>query len=181
MHKEEEGFTPVAVITRDHRYSGMLANRDFRIADILNDHNSDLLEMYDVLAIGTGTPAREVRFDQVVLKKDAVLLVVPQGTHEAPARRRNRYVERDRYGAMIGLPGYILSGVLHLPSMPIPSLLLAENSMLQNFLGMTNTTTHSSLHGLLPTQCDVVIVQRRAIESVQLTAQPLSRSEEAAG
>ena len=179
--QNEEGSTPVTVITRYHRYTGMLANQGFRIADIFNDHRTDLLEMYDVLATGVGTGSKDVRFDRIVLKKDSVLLVLPQGKYEAPVHRRNRYIERDHYGAMVAMPVCILSGILHMPIKPIPSLVLAENSTLPEFLAMANVIAHNSLHNLIPTQCDVAILQRRAIESLQLTAQPLTRRRETIG
>jgi len=180
MH-EDDTFTPLTVITMHHRYTGELPSRGFRIADILNDGNTDILTLHNVMASSSGMRVQDVRFDEVVLKKKSVLIVVPQGKYEAPRRRRNRYIEQDRYGAMVALPGYILSGVVHLPTKPLPSFLLAENSMLPDFMGMTNVTVHSSMHDFMPTDCGVLIVRRTALEGVQLTSAPLAKRDDTIG
>lgn len=180
MH-EDSTSTPTTVITLHHRYTGELPSRGFRVADVLNDSGTDVLTLHNALASGSGMRVQDVHFDEVVLKKKSVLIVVPQGRYEAPRRRRNRYIERDRYGAMVSLPGYILSGVMHLPSKPVGSFLLAENSTLADFMGITNVTVHSSMHDFLPTDCGVLIVRRAAIEAVQLTTRPLVKREDTFG
>ena len=174
MHHDQSS-TPVEVITGHHRYTGLAVNRGFRISDVLNDMNVTLLEMHDTLAVDHLAACRGVRFDELLLRKDSILMVVPQGDHEAPLRRRNNYVVKERYGAMIALPGYILSGILSLPVNASPLALLAENSTAPRFLGMTSVTIHSSTHDLGFSQCDVAIVHRLVIESAQLTAQSLAK------
>ncbi|MEE8452767.1 MAG: hypothetical protein V3R99_12660 [Thermoguttaceae bacterium] len=180
MH-ENDTFTPIAVFTLHHRYTGKVPSRGFRVADVLNDGNTDVLTLHDAMASGSGMCVQDVHFDEVVLKKNSVLIVVPQGKYEAPRRRRNRYIERDRYGAMVALPGYVLSGVMHLPTKPVASFLLAENSTLPDFMGMTNVTVHSSMHDFMSSDCGVLIVRRSAIEAVQLTAHPLAKREDSLG
>ncbi|HYW79669.1 MAG TPA: hypothetical protein VE890_08835 [Thermoguttaceae bacterium] len=179
MH-EDNTFTTITAITAHHRYTGELPSRGYRIADILNDSSTNVLKLHDAIASGSGVRVQDVRFDEVVLKKESVLIVIPQGKYEAPRRRRNRYIERDRYGAMVSLPGYILSGVIHLPTKPVPSFLLAENSTLPDFMGMTNVTVHSSMHDFTPTDCGVLIVRRSALEAVQLTTHALAKREDLA-
>ena len=166
---------PVDVITRYHRYSGLLVSRGYRVADALNDSRSDLIEMREVSGTAKVAAAREVRYDQVFLNKGHVLLVVPRGDYEAPLARRNKFIEKERYGAMIGLPGYTFTGILHLPIRSDAVTLLGENTSLPGFLGLTNVTVHVSFQDVLPPECDVLIVRRQAIESIQMTLMPLSK------
>lgn len=174
MHHDQNS-TPVEVITEHHRYTGLAVNRGLRISDVLNDSNVSLLEMHDTLAVDHLAACRGVRFDELMLRKETILMVFPQGDHEAPLRRRNNFVVKERYGAMIALPGFILSGILSLPAKSNPLVLLAENSPIARFIGMTDVTVHSSTHDLGFSQCGVAIVHRLAIESAQLTAQSLAK------
>jgi hypothetical protein len=107
------------------------------------------------------------------LKKKDLLLVIPRGSHEAPIRRRNNYQKKERYGAVIALPGLVISGIVHLPPRASPWILLDKNAALPRFFGLTDVTIHSSIHRSAPAQCQTAILQRDAIESMQLTDKPL--------
>jgi len=174
---ENDIQTPVVLITSHHRYEGNLPSRGLRVADVLNDGSTDVVTLRDATAVGSGTRVQEVRFDEVVLKKSSVLIVFPQGEYEAPRQRRNKYIEQDRYGAMVTLPGYVFSGVVQLPTKPVPSFLLSENSTLPDFMGMTNVSIHSAMHDFAPSDSGVVIVRRGAVEGVQLTSRALAKRE----
>ena len=170
-------ITPVEVITQDCRYAGSLATRGQRVSDVLSDSTTEVLEMRETLTSVVGACSTDVRWKQVFLKKDRILMVVPKGNYEAPSRRRDRYVAKPRYGAMVILPGNVLSGILYLPPRSNPLMLLGKESPLPKFMGMTDVTIHNSVHGFETSHFDVVIVRRFAIESVQLTAQPLPKQE----
>lgn len=173
----DQEITAVEVITRNCRYTGLVPTQGYRVSDILSDPSTDMLEMRETLtSVVAGRPT-EVRWKQLVLKKDRILLVIPRGGYEAPTRRRNRYVEKHRYGAMIVLPGHVLSGIVHLPPRTTPLMLLDEESSLPTFMGVTGVTVHSSIRGLGASRLEVAIVRRSSIESVQLTAQPLPKRE----
>ncbi len=169
--------TPVEVITQHCRYTGLLATRGQRVSDILSDSHTDILEMQETLTNVVGTGATEVRWKQLYLKKAQILMVIPQGNYEAPARRRNKYVEKPRYGAMMVLPGNVMSGILHLPARTTPQLLMLGETSLPGFMGMTDVTVHNSIHGLGASHFGVLIFRRSSIESVQLTARPLPQPE----
>jgi hypothetical protein len=177
----EQDGTPVDVITQHHRYAGLVVNRGYRLSDILGDGNREVVEIRETRASTGGTRSADVRCRQVFLKKENILLVVPKGKYEAPIRRRNNFVGKDRYAAVIVLPGHVLSGIVHLPPRAIPSMLLDESSPLPGFIGVTNVTVHSSISDFAPPHCDVVIVRRGSIEAVQLTAQPLPKPEGTGG
>lgn len=171
----EQVTTPVDVITRDCRYTGSVATRGFRLSDILSDQRTDILEMHETLTSVAGTRSTDVRWKEVFLKKNSILLVIPKGKYEAPIRRRNNYVERHRYGAMIVLPGHILSGIVHLPARTNSWMVLDEDAALPSFIGVTDVTVHKSIYDFIPAHCDVVILRRHSIESAQLTARPLPK------
>ncbi len=177
----DQMITPVEVITQHCRYTGSLTTRGQRVSDVLSDPNTDSVEMREAVTSVVGAQSTDVRWRQVVLKKDRILAVIPKGKYEAPAQRYNRYVEKPRYGAMVILPGTILSGIMYLPARASPLLVLNEESSLPSFMGMTDVTVHSSIHGLGGSHFDAVIVRRLSLESVQLTAQPLPKQEALAG
>ena len=179
--QSDQATTLVDVITQHCRYTGSVENRGYRIADILSDPSSDILEMREARVNTGGAAGTDVRCKQILLKKSRILLVIPKGTYEAPIHRLHRYVEKDRYGAMIVLPGYILSGIVHLPARTLPWVILDKDTTLPSFIGVTDVTVHSAVHGFAPLQCDVAIVRRQSIESVQLAAKPLQKSEGISG
>ena len=177
LDREKERTTPVIVITRHHRYAGSLVTRGHRVAEVLNDSTTDVLEMHETLASAVRVPSTEFRAHRISLKKDAVLLVIPEGTHEAPVQRCNNYVEKNRFKAVFVLPTCILSGILHLSKQALPSMLLTENSPFPKFIGVTDATVFSSTGVGAPLQSNVVILQRRSVESVQLATKPLPTPE----
>ena len=175
--QSEQATMLVDVITRHCRYSGSVAHRGYRLADVLRDPSTDVLEMNQTLvSTAAGT---DVRCERIFLKKNSILLAIPKGEYEAPTRRLQRYKHKDRYEAMIVLPGHILSGVVRLPGRVVPRMLLDEgNDTLPSFIGVTDVTIHGAIHGLAPSRCDVAIIRRQCIESVQLAAKPLRKPEE---
>ncbi len=179
--RNEQMMAPVEVITPYYRYAGSMLNRGYRIADVLGDSNTDLVEIHNALITPAGPGSTTVRCEQISMEKKDILLAVPKGSHEAPRRRHDNYIAKDRYGAMLMLPGYVLSGIMHLPSRATAMMLLEEDSSLGGFIGVTDVTVHNSVHGFLPKRCDVVILRREAIESVQLTLQPLAKAGETIG
>jgi hypothetical protein len=172
-------MTPVEVITRHCRYTGSLCTRGQRVSDILGDANTDVLEMHETLTGIVGAHSADVRWRRLFLKKKQILLVIPKGEYEAPAHRCTRYVDKPRYGAMLILPGTVLSGILHLPPRTTALTLLDEHASLPSFMGITDVTVHNSIHSPGTAQFDVVIFRRLSIEAVQLTAQPLPKRETA--
>ena len=174
----EHATISVDLITRDCWYSGSLANRGFRLADVLNERTSDTLTMHDTVSGVVGTSSANVHWKEVLLRKNGILMAIPKGSYEAPLRRQNNFVERNRYGAMIVLPGHVISGIVYLPPRGSAMMLLDENSTMSGFIAVTDVTVHSSIHSFPAPRLGVAIVQRKFIESLQLTPQSLPRHEE---
>jgi len=167
----------VDIVTRDCRHAGSVPSHGYRLSDVLNNPGTDVLEMHDVLTTTQGSLSKEIRWKELCLRKDRILLVIPKGKYEAPARRCNLYMKKNRYGAMIAIPGCILSGIVHLPRRATAMSLLGDSSPLPPFIGITDVTVQSASNDLLSTHYNVAIVRRRAIEAVQLTHRPLADQE----
>jgi hypothetical protein len=164
---DEKDTAPVEVVTRDHRYSGWLVNRGSRIADVLGD-NSDVVQLYDAAVLGR-LEATGLRCGDLCLRKDQILFVAPQGSHEAPAKRLNKLSKNDRFQAIVVIEGYVLAGLMHLPPRTTAAVVLAGNVALPRFLAMTSVVAQDSATNE-PMRFDVVVLRRAAIEAVELSA-----------
>jgi len=165
----------VDVITSGCWYSGSIYNQGFRLAEVLNDGTADILTMHNTVSGIEGCGSASVRWKEVLLRKNRIVMAIPKGSHEAPIRRQNNFLEKNRYGAMIVLPGHILSGVVYLPSRANPLMMLEDNITMPSFIGITEVTIYSSVHEFPEPQLKVAIICRQFIESVQLTPHKLAR------
>ncbi len=170
---DEQTTTEVDLITQHHHYSGLVLTRGLRLADVLSDARLGVLEIQEAVLRTEGVRPAELRCGQVFLKKRDLLLVLPKGSYEAPVRRCNYYQKKERYGAVVAMPGLLLSGVLHLPARANPWMLLDEDSGMAPFFGMTDVTVHGSIHRFAPSECDTAILRRGSIQALQLTEKPL--------
>lgn len=171
----DQPSTAADVITLDHRYAGLIMTGGRRLADVLSAPDFDVIEMRDALVESPGPRAPDIRCQHLLVAKKDILMVIPQGSHEAPIRRHNNYQSKESYGVVVVLPGYILTAVAHLPRRANPWMLIDDSAGLPSFFGLTDVTVHTSPYGLVPPHCDTVIVHRRRIESVELSDRPLPR------
>jgi hypothetical protein len=74
----------VEVFSSSCCYQGLVVNRGIRLADMLSDPTSDLLEIQDVVVHPHGYPSAGIRCPQVLIKKSEVLAVIPQGNFPPP-------------------------------------------------------------------------------------------------
>jgi hypothetical protein len=165
------GGTTVDLVTRSHRYVGRIDTHGYRMADVMNDNTSSILEMEDVLVISQGLRPAELRAPHLLLRKQEVIAVLLAGDHEAPIRRSNNRVERRRHGAMIMMPGLMLSGIIHLPARITAEAFFTPNSLLPSFLALTNVTIHNSTFNLVEQSYDVVIVRREYMDATELSGE----------
>jgi len=163
--------TQIDLLTRNHRYVGLVNTRGIRLADILNDGNSSILEMEDIVVTAKGVRPADLRTPHLLLRKQEVLAVFLAGEHEAPVRRSNNRVERRRFGALVMLPNLMLSGLIHLPSRVGAESLITANSLLPSFLALTSVAIHSSHFDLVDSAYQVAIVRREWIEAVELSGE----------
>ena len=163
----EDHTAQIDIVTASHRYSGRLVSRGHRVADVLCDTQTAIVQMFDVVVTSAGGSS-SIRCGDLLLTKEQILVALPRGGHEAPSRRLNRFSRQDQYRAIVVLPGHILSGLLHLPPRTTSSTLLAKDVSLPSILAMTQVTVHDAPGGLMPAACQVALVKRAAISAVEI-------------
>lgn len=166
---DRRDYTKVDAVIEHYRYTGLVATRGWRLAEVLNDGSTSIVELEQVVIQSVAHGRELLRCDSMVLRKDAILLAFPHGEHEAPIRRANNRVEKRQFGAVVTLHEAVLSGLVHLPDRSTARMLLAEDSTLPRFIAITNVAVHSAPQGLMPARCGVIIVQRKFIEAAELS------------
>lgn len=141
----------------------------------MSDPSLDMLEMHRTLVESSGPAPAKLRCHPLLVAKKEILMVIPQGGHEAPIRRHNNYQPKLAYRVTVVLPGYMLSAIAHLPERANPRMHIDDSAGLPSFFGLTDVTVHGWPHGFVPAHCDTVIVHRRRIESVELAVRPLPK------
>ncbi len=174
----------VELLTAHCRYRGHLVSRGYRVADVLNESTTSVVEMRNA-SVGLLRPEndaqdnvpRNLRCSHLWLKKADLLVAIPLGPHEAPTRRANHFQAKNHYPALVALGGCLLSGILHASRAIVPALLLTDDSPLSPFIAMTDVTVHASDGMLCEPNYEVVIVRRLAIEAAHVAQQPVVRAE----
>lgn len=170
---QQSEFVSADIYTQYHRYSGQVTTRGNRLADLLNDPTTDVLELRNVrVSQPTNQVADAIECAQLQLKKDAILLAIPTGSYEAPGKRLYSYVEKQHFLAHMMLPGYNLVGTLHLPSRVNHWAFLCEGSTTPSFIAMTDVTIRVAANNVEPIHTKVVIFRRQYIESLFISQRP---------
>lgn len=171
---QNSSLTEVEVYTDGHCYSGLVLNRGYRLADLLNDPASELIEMRNVQVTQPMNESSDpMTFDELLLKKESIYLVFPTGTtYEAPVRRLYTYVEKPQYRAQIVMPGHVLIGVVHLPERANPMFLLSPQSTIASFVAVTDVTVRRSIPSSPRIQMKTVICRRQYIQALHLGDDP---------
>lgn len=167
----------VDCITLHHHYRGWLRTNGVRLSDELSNMQSDSIVLRDVQITAAGHSAPSLKCADLTLMKDRILIAMPRDTCEgSPGGRINKFQKKDRHGVVIVLPGHLLSGVMQLRKVAVPWPLLKESGSLQRFIGVTGVTIHNAVFRLTPKECPVAIIQRDAVEAIELTTSPLKES-----
>jgi hypothetical protein len=159
---------PVDFISRYHRYRGMVENNGSRLSDLLTDPTHDFVEIRDARITTLGHELADLPSPKVILKRQEIVLVIPQGPYEAPAGRITHFIKKSRWRAVIEVCGHMIEGTIHLPPKTPPISLLRDTSPLRKFVAVTDVTMHSALLGSA-TKFATVLVSRQAIESLEVT------------
>ena len=172
---QDSGLVSAEIFTQYHRYSGHVATRGNRLADFLNDPTTEVLELRGVqISQPTNSQSGAHTCEQLMLKKSAIVLAIPTGTYEAPARRIYGYVEKQHFLAHVTLPGYFLVGTVHMPSRPNLWSLVNEGGTTPSFVPITNVTIRFATPDVEPLEAKVAIFRRQLIEALFLSEPPES-------
>jgi len=161
-------------ITLHHHYRGWLRSSGSRLSDELSNHQTDSVVLKDVEITAAGRNSPSLKCSDITLEKDRILIAMPRDLQERPAAQRlTRFQKKDRHGIVVVLPGHLISGVIQLPKGVHSWRLLKEAGELPRFIGITDVTVHSAVFRLMPESCPVAIVQRDAVEAIELASAPL--------
>lgn len=169
--------TIVTILSEDYIYTGKVLTKGYRLADLLNDQTTEVLEMIDLsVALPSGSEAESLRCDELILRKESILLVIPRGSYEAPVRRLYNYVVKHRYEAKVILPGVFVTGTLHLPSRATSWMLVSRTSSTPSFVAMTDVKFKSRWSQFDTVRSDVVIFNRKSLEGLYLGFLPVGET-----
>jgi hypothetical protein len=161
------------IYTQFHRYVGRVATRGSRLADFLNNATTEVIEMNDIRVTQPTNPlAQALECEQLHLKKDAILVAVPTGHYEAPARRLYSYVEKNHRFAHVVLPGCRLVGTVHLPDRGDHWHLLCQSSTTPSFIPITDVEVQFAAGDTEKVRIKVAIFRRQHIESLFIGKRP---------
>jgi hypothetical protein len=164
----------VDCITLHHHYRGWLSTNGTRLSDELSSPQNDSVALKDVAITAAGRNAPSLECSEITLLKERILLAMPRDSHERPAGQRlSKFQKKDCHGTVVVLPGHLLSGVIQLPRGTHSWAVLRKSGALQRFIGITDVRVHNAVFRLTPEECPVAIVQRDAVEAIELASAPL--------
>jgi hypothetical protein len=164
----------VDCITLHHHYRGWLSCNGKRLSDELSCTQSDAVALKDVAITAAGRNAPSLECSEITLLKERILLAMPRDAQERPAAERlSKFQKKDCHGIVVVLPGHLISGVIQLPKGSHSWTVLRKSGAVQRFIGITDVTVHNAVFRLTPEECAVAIVQRDAVEAIELASAPL--------
>ncbi len=167
----------VDCITLHHHYRGWLRANGTRLSDELSNGQTDSLILRDVQITAAGHNAPSLECSELTLLKDRILIAMPRDAHERPATQRlDKFQKKDRRGVVVVLPGHLISGVMQLSRTSVSWSAIRESGAVPPFIGLTDVTIHNAVFRLTPQTCPLAIVQRDAVEAIELTAAPLRQA-----
>jgi hypothetical protein len=121
--------TTAVLITSDHWYSCSLANRGQRLLEVLNDVQSEFLQVTDVKVFRHRSQDCVATLPSAVIPKGTIRLAIPtEGKHEALEKRRYAFVEKEHRTVFLVLAGYEISGTFHARGLGDPLAILTYES-----------------------------------------------------
>ncbi len=101
--------------TQEHFLGVKIATHGERLVQIMNDGNSRFLSVTDVQVFRREGGKLLATLAKAVIQKDAIALAIPAvDGHESPRKRRDNYVQKRQFHAMVLVQGYEVRGRLWL-------------------------------------------------------------------
>ena len=173
---------PAILMVDEHLIIGEVQTRGMRLLEVLNDHLTDWLHVYDVHVARRGAMANSIEsLGEVAIRKSEIkLALLGGGKHESPEKRRYAFVDKKLYVAVALIGGYEVRGRLHLKGSSDLDRVLVEMS---NFLPVTEAAvSHAEMAGQ-KLDASVVLINNAAISMFHvgesLPSQPPSPQPEA--
>lgn len=161
----------VLLIAGQHFVQASVGTEGKRFLDVLNDKGSEYLKLGDNRVSWSHAPEQWLgEWPRGLLAKANVSAVIPFETeHEAPQKRHNMMVRKDRHEVILTLPDYEVRGFVHLVTKLGP---LEYQAQLvrdgQTFFAVTDVAlTHRALPGE-PLRAAVALINRQRLGFFQL-------------
>ncbi|HUY92026.1 MAG TPA: hypothetical protein VMV10_25015 [Pirellulales bacterium] len=153
---------PAILLVDEHLVVGEVQTRGQRLLEVLNDHLTDWLHVYDVhLARREAKTSSVEALNEVAIRKSELkLALLGGGKHESPEKRRFSFVDKRLHFAVALVGGYEVRGRLHLKGSSDVDRVLVEMS---NFVPLTEATVaHAGMAGE-KLDASVVLINKAAI------------------
>jgi hypothetical protein len=153
---------PAILLVDEHLIAGKVPTRGLRLLEVLNDHSTDWLHVYDVhLARREAKTTCIEALNEVAIRKTQLkLALLGGGKHESPEKRRFAYVDKTPYCAVALVGGYEVRGRLHLNGSPDLTRVLVD---MRDFVPLTDgTVSHAEMAGE-KLDAAVVLINKSAI------------------
>lgn len=155
---------PVALVTDNYSYLGLLDSGGKRLQDILNDALTDYLSLRKVQVATTvdGNLVVQELPNATIVKNNVMLGLLRQESHEAPIKRQNYRVRRDFCEAHIVIKEVRIHGAIHLPRASSQAAAILSRD-LKNFFAVTDATIAHGPTDERVLNTDVVMVNKKAL------------------
>lgn len=159
-------WTSVALLTRQHLFTGEVPTDGNRMLEVLNDQMTDYVRLSNgelYRAQDTAVPA--FTFTQgVVSKHNIYLAMIAQDRHEAPAKRNHYFIKKRTSQVFMTVPGYEVQGTMHMTQFPDTATTISrvtrEN---QPFFPLTEATAYPIEGQGEPLSAKVILVNRNSV------------------
>lgn len=149
-------------------FQSALDGSNFRPIDLLNYVTGDVIELLDAWSATLHVKAPPVWVDVVRVKREHVLLVIPQHTEPLPPRQlRVTFVQKRPVRAVLGLGPFSVGGTLYVPNDRGDSLSDLEHDPTgRYFVPVTNAQVRSQYHPSWMVNADILLFNHSAMSYV---------------
>ncbi len=154
---------PAKVITSDYLFTCIIASNGQRLQEILNNSLTNYMRLHEVQVFRTTDTATQIADfrEATICKAQIDLVLVHNEEYEAPGKRLYAYVPKNRYETCVTIPGCVVRGQLHMPSVPDSYAFLVQES--REFFPITDATILFASSASQPLQTSVAMVRKAAI------------------
>lgn len=155
---------PVALVTDNYSYLGLLDTGGKRLQDILNDSLTDYLSLRKVQVATTvdGHCVVQEIPNATIIKQNVLLGLLRLDSHEAPIKRQNYRVRRDFCEASIVIKEIRINGAIHLPRASSHAAAILSRD-LKNFFAVTDATIAHGPSNERVLNTEVVMINKYAL------------------
>jgi hypothetical protein len=145
--------------TQDHWVEATVKTAGQRLLELFQGANSDYLMLRDATMTVRAGDYQPIQMPDCVLLKSQVVFAFPASDrHESPNRRWNTFVGKNQYAAFLMLPGYSISGLLHLKG--TSDSIQALTQELGNFLPVTQASIRPAAQQRAPLDVNTALVNK---------------------